>query len=143
MTDKHGNKRKLSIRYLCWLCGSLILFIAFFLIMVFAYHIFEDYRTAAIIKINGVTDEDISFTSGKLEIVFLVDGEEFTAYYQEPIKARLKIKVRVGDKIQYLAEDPSIIQFDRIKGITILSCGEAAIVALLIGTTIYEIKKGM
>lgn len=117
------------------------MFIAFFLIMVFSYHIFDDYRTAEIIKINGVTDKDINFTSGRLEIVFLVDGEEFTAYYQEPIKSRLKIKIKVGDKIQYLAKNPNKIQLDRMKGIAILSCVEVAIVALLIGTTIYEVKK--
>lgn len=141
MKDKNGNKRKLSFRYICWLVGSLIMFIAFFLIMVFSYHIFDDYRTAEIIKINGVTDKDINFTSGRLEIVFLVDGEEFTAYYQEPIKSRLKIKIKVGDKIQYLAKNPNKIQLDRMKGIAILSCVEVAIVALLIGTTIYEVKK--
>lgn len=141
MKDKNGNKRKLSFRYICWLVGSLIMFIAFFLIMVFSYHIFDDYRTAEIIKINGVTDKDINFTSGMLEIVFLVDGEEFTAYYQEPIKSRLKIKIKVGDKIQYLAKNPNKIQLDRMKGIAILSCVEVAIVALLIGTTIYEVKK--
>ncbi len=141
MKDKNGNKRKLSIRYICWLIGSLIMIIAFFLIMVFSYHIFDDYRTAEIIKINGVTDKDINFTSGRLEIVFLVDGEEFTAYYQEPIKSRLKIKIKVGDKIQYLAKNPNKIQLDRMKGIAILSCVEVAIVALLIGTTIYEVKK--
>lgn len=141
MKDKNGNKRKLSFRYICWLVGSLIMFIAFFLIMVFSYHIFDDYRTAEIIKINGVTDKDINFTSGRLEIVFLVDGEEFTAYYQEPIKSRLKIKIKVGDKIQYLATNPNKIQLDRMKGIAILSCVEVAIVALLIGTTIYEVKK--
>lgn len=73
----------------------------------------------------------------------IIDDEEFITYFQEPVKITLtRTTFRVGDKIQYLAGNPDKISPDRIKGIVFLSCGEAAIVALLIGTTIYEIKKG-
>ena len=109
--------------------------------MALHYRIFDKYETAEIIKIDGITDPEIKFHSGKLEITLIIDDEEFIAYFQEPIK--LRITFRVGDKIQYLAGNPDKIFPDRIKGIVILSCAEAVIVALLIGTTIYEIKKGL
>ena len=110
MIDKQGNKRKISFRYICWFIGSVIMFTAFFLILVLHYRIFDKYETTEIIKIK------LSLT---------------------------RITFRVGDKIQYLAGNPDKIFPDRIKGIVILSCAEAVIVALLIGTTIFEIKKGL
>ena len=110
MKAKYGSKRKLSFRYLCWLCGSLILFIAFFLVLVFSCDIFEDIETAEIIRIN--TDND-----GLQEIIFLVDGEEFTAYYQMPTTSALKVYLEEGDKIQYLVEDPSVIYLRRPLGL--------------------------
>ncbi len=119
------------------------MFTAFFLILVLQYRIFDKYDTAEVIKINGITDPKIKFTSGKLKITLIVDGDEFITYFQEPVKHSLKRTFRVGDKIQYLAGNPDKIFPDRMKGIVILSCGEAVIVALLIGTTIYEIKKGL
>ena len=67
MKAQYGSKRKLSFRYLCWLCGSLILFIAFFLVLVFSCDIFEDIETAEIIRIN--TDND-----GLQEIIFFFGG---------------------------------------------------------------------
>ncbi|MCI9183043.1 MAG: hypothetical protein HFG90_07305 [Acholeplasmatales bacterium] len=144
MIDKQGNKRKISFRYICWFIGSVIMFTAFFLILVLHYRIFDKYETTEIIKINGITDPKIKFTSGKLEITLMVDGDEFITYFQEPIKRDLtRTTFRVGDKIQYLAGDPDKIFPDRIKGIVILSCAEAVIFALLIGTTIFEIKKGL
>ena len=143
MIDKQGNKRKISFRYICWLIGLVIMFTAFFLILVLHYRIFDKYESTEIIKINGITDPKIKFTSGKLEITLIIDDEEFITYFQEPVKITLtRTTFRVGDKIQYLAGNPDKISPDRIKGIVFLSCGEAAIVALLIGTTIYEIKKG-
>ncbi len=142
MIDKQGNKRKISFRYICWFIGSVIMFTAFFLILVLHYRIFDKYETTEIIKINGITDPKIKFTSGKLEITLMVDGDEFITYFQEPID-HTRITFRVGDKIQCLAGNPDKIFPDRIKGIVILSCTEAVIVALLIGTTIYEIKKGL
>ncbi len=142
MIDKQGNKRKISFRYICWFIGSVIMYIAFFLILVLHYRIFDKYETTEIIKINGITDPKIKFTSGKLEITLMVDGDEFITYFQEPID-HTRITFRVGDKIQCLAGNPDKIFPDRIKGIVILSCTEAVIVALLIGTTIYEIKKGL
>ena len=143
MKDKNGNKRKLSFKYKCWLFVLPIFFIAFFLGLVFHFRIFDDYKTTKIIKINGSTNQDITFVSGKLELTIMVDGEEFIAYYQESVVSAKKVSLKVGDKIQYLAKDPSKIFPDRIKWIIILSCAEGIIVALFIGTTIYEIKKGM
>ncbi len=144
MIDKQGNKRKISFRYICWFIGSVIMFTAFFLVLALHYRIFDKYETTEIIKIDGITDPEIKFHSGKLEITLIIDDEEFIAYFQEPIKLSLtRITFRVGDKIQYLAGNPDKIFPDRIKGIVILSCAEAVIVALLIGTTIYEIKKGL
>ncbi len=137
MKAKYGSKRKLSFRYLCWLCGLLILFIAFFLVLVFSCDIFEDIETAEIIRINAANND------GLQEIIFLVDGEEFAAYYQMPTKSALKVYLEVGDKIQYLVEDPSVIYLKRPLQIGLLSGAEAVLIALLIGTTIYEIKKGM
>lgn len=143
MTDKQGNKRKISFRYICWFIGSVIMFTAFFLILVLHYRIFDKYETTEIIEIDGITDPNIKFTSGELKITIMVDGDEFITYFQEPIKNTLTITFRVGDKIQYLAGNPDKIFPERIKGIVFLSCAEAVIVALLIGTTIYEIKKGL
>ena len=143
MKDKNGNKRKISFRYICWLMASIIMFTAFFLTMVFYFRIFEKFETTEIIKIDGITNPDIIFVSGKLEITYLVDGKEISTYFKEPIKARLKVKLRVGDKIQYLVKNPKEIQLKRPLGIALLSGGEAVIVAMFIGTTIYEIKKGM
>ncbi len=143
MKDNYGNKRKISFRYICWLVGSIIMFTAFFLVLALHYRIFDKYETTEIIKINGITDPKIKFTSGKLEITIMVDDEEFITYFQEPIKRTIsRITFRVGDKIQYLAGNPDKIFPARIKGIVFLSCAEAVLVALLIGTTIYEIKKG-
>ena len=67
MKDKNGNKRKLSIRYICWAVGSVIVFTAFFLVLVLYYDIFEDIETAEIIRIN--TDND-----GLQEIIFFFGG---------------------------------------------------------------------
>ena len=75
MIDKQGNKRKISFRYICWFIGSVIMFTAFFLILVLHYRIFDKYETTEIIKINGITDPKIKFTSGKLEITLMVDGD--------------------------------------------------------------------
>lgn len=111
--------------------------------MVLQYRIFDKYETAEIVKINGITDPKIKFTSGKLEITLIIDDEEFITYFQERVTHSLKRTFRVGDKIQYLAGNPDKIFPDRIKGIVILSCAESVIVALLIGTTIYEVKKGL
>ncbi len=66
------------------------------------YRIFDKYETTEIIKINGITDPKIKFTSGKLEITLMVDGDEFITYFQEPID-HTRITFRVGDKIQNLA----------------------------------------
>ena len=141
MKDKNGNKRKLSLKYICWLIGLLILITAFFLIMIFKCRIFDKYQTAEIIKINGYSDTDRVFTSGKQAITFIINGEEFTAYYQQPI-IRIGVYIKVGDKIQYLVKDPKVIQLRRSTEITIFSCVEAFLVGTLIGTTIYEVKKG-
>ena len=119
------------------------MFTAFFLILVLHYRIFDKYESAEIIKINGITDSDIKFYSGELEITLMIDDEEFITYFQEPVKAALKRTFRVGDKIQYLSGNPDKIFPERIKGIVILSCTEAVIAALFIGTTIYEVKKGL
>ncbi len=144
MIDKYGNKRKISFRYICWLVGSVIMFTAFFLVLALHYRIFEKYETAEIIKINGITDRNVKFYSGKLEITIIVDDDEFITYFQEPVSSGItRITFRVGDKIQYLAENPDKIFPDRIKGIVILSCAELVIVAILIGTTIYEVKIGL
>ena len=99
--------------------------------------IFEDIETAEIIRINAANND------GLQEIIFLVDGEEFAAYYQMPTSSALKVYLEVGDKIQYLVEDPSVIYLKRPLQIGLLSGAEAVLIALLIGTTIYEIKKGM
>ena len=142
MKDKNGNKRKLSSRYISWLVASLLFITIFFLIMVFDCRILDKYKTAEIIKINGYSETDRVFTSGKQAITFLINGEEFTAYYQQPI-VRKGVYIRVGDKVQYLVDDPNIIQLRRPTEIAILSCTEAFLIASIIGTTIYEIKKGM
>lgn len=139
--DKNGNKRKISLRYICWLISSVIMFTAFFLILACYYRIFDKYDTAEIIRINGITDPKYEFYTGNLKITFIVDGEEFTTYFQEPADYKNTRTFRVGDEIQYLAEDPNKIFPERIKGIVILSCTEAVIIAVLIGATIYEIKK--
>lgn len=136
MKDKNGNKRKLSFRYMTWVIGLLVIFTVFFLTLVFYYDILENIETAEIIKITG-TNLDSE------EITFLVDGEEFVAYYQVPTTSGLRVYLKVGDKIQYLVSDPSVIYLRRPTGIIILTCIEAIIIILLIGTTIYEIKKGM
>ncbi|MDE6001731.1 MAG: hypothetical protein K2G96_05390, partial [Clostridia bacterium] len=108
----------------------------FFLVLVLHFDIFEDVETAEIIRINNDN-------SGLQEIVFLIDGEEFSAFYQMPTTPALKVYLEVGDKIQYLLEDPSVIYLKRPLGIIIFSCAEILLIVLLIGTTIYEIKKGM
>lgn len=136
MKDKNGNKRKLSFRYVCWVIGLIILFIAFFLILVFKYDIFEDIETAEIIKITGTN-------SDSEEITFLVDGEEFVAYYEMPTTPEFKVYLKVGDKIQYLVDDPTVIYLKRPLNVALLSCGEAITLILFIGITVYEIKKGM
>ncbi len=117
----------------CWISYCIY---CIFLVLVLYYDIFEDIETAEIIRIN--TDND-----GLQEIIFLVDGEEFTAYYQMPTTSALKVYLEVGDKIQYLVEDPSVIYLRRPFGIIILSCTETLLIVLFIGTTIYKIKKGM
>ncbi|MDE6585747.1 MAG: hypothetical protein K2K80_03605 [Clostridia bacterium] len=142
MKDKNGNKRKISFRYICWLIASIIMFTAFFLTLVFEFRIFDKFETTEIIKINGITNPDVVFVSGKLEISFLVDGKEISTYFQEPV-GNPSITVRVGDKIQYLVENPKEIQLRRPLNLALLSGTEAVIVAIFIGATIYEIKKGM
>ena len=136
MKDKNGNKRKLSFKYITWVIGLLVMFTMFFLILVYDCDIFENIETAEIIKINNTN-------SGIQEITFLVDGEEVVAYYEMPTTPGLKVYLKVGDKIQYLVSDPSIIYLRRPLEITLLSCTEGLIIILLIGSTIYEIKKGM
>ena len=135
MKDKNGNKRKVSSRYISWLVASLLFITIFFLIMVFKCRIFDDYKSAEIIKL-------VNRNSNMQEITFLVDGEEHTVYYKEPVKVTLKVRLKVGDKIQYLVEDPNVYQLRRPTEIAILSCTEAFIVGTLIVITIYEIKKG-
>ena len=143
MKDKNGNKRKVSVQYISSFIGFGIMFIAFFLVLALHYRIFDKYKTAEIIKINGITDPNIVHYSGTLEITLNIDGEEYITYFEEPTRSGLThAKLRVGDKIQYSAGNPDKIFPDRKKEIIFLSCVEGVIIALLIGTTIYEIKKG-
>ncbi len=140
---KSIKKRKVSLRYICSLVAFLISFTAFFLVLVLHYRIFDKYETSEIVKINGITDPNVKFYSGKLEITLIVDDEEYITYFQERVTTTLKRTFRVGDKIQYLSGNPDKIFPERIKGIIILSCTEAVIVAVFIGATIYEVKKGL
>ena len=142
MKDKNGNKRKLSIYYICWLIGCPILFTLFFLTLVFHFRAFDKYEWTEIIRINGITDKKVRFTSGTLKIVFLVDGEEYTVYFEEPYGNLTPVPLYVGDRIYYSAEDPDVFQFNRIRYIVIFSLVEAVIAGILIGSTIYEIKVG-
>jgi len=105
MTGKNGNKRKISLRYICWLIGSVILFTAFFFILVLHYRIFDKYETAEIIRINGITDPKYEFYTGELKISFMVDGEEFTAYFQEPVRSTLKKHSESAMKFNILREN--------------------------------------
>ena len=118
------------------------MFTAFFLVLALHIRIFDNYQSAEIIRINNITDKKVHFTSGELKIVFLIDGEEYTVYFEEPVQASKTTHLNVGDKIYYSVENPNEFQFNRIRNIAILSSVEAVIVGIFIGSTIYEIKKG-
>ena len=130
MKDKNGNKRKISFVYICRMIAYSIAFAMFFLVMVFHFRIFDNYKSTEIIKINGITDKKVRFTSGTLKIVFLVDGEEHTVYFEEPFGHLTPVTLYVGDKIYYLAEDPDVFQFNRIRDIAIFSSVEASIAGI-------------
>lgn len=133
---KSIKKRKVSIRYICWLVASLILFTMFFLIMVFQYRIFDKFVTTEVKSLKGSSAD-------RYVITFMVDGEEYISYLNNPTRTPKRFDLKEGDKIQYLKENPSVVYHDRPKSLIILSITDSVILLTLVGATIYEIKRGL
>lgn len=104
--------------------------------MVFQYRIFNKFVTTEVISLKGSNAD-------KYVITFIADGEEYITYLNNPTMSPQRFDLKEGDKIQYLKENPSIVYHDRQQSLIILSITESVILLVLVGTTIYEIKKGL
>lgn len=140
MKDKDGKKRKVSFRYIANLIVFGIVFIAFFMVMVFSCRLFDDYRAAEIISVNweGKGSDAVDV------ITFAVGGEEVTVKKKHVYTgAQAGYGIKAGDKIYYLANNPQKTMYERTKPLVILSVTEGVILAVIIGMTVYEVKKGL
>lgn len=140
MLEKNGSKRTISRRYIANLIVFSCFFIAFFMIMVFHCRLFDDYRAAEIISVS----EEAKGNEVVNRITFVAGGEEVTAEINYVYSsAQSGYGIKAGDKIYYLAGNPQKIMYERTKSLVILSIVEGVILAVIIGLTVYEVKKGL